>query len=66
MYVWLLVTKDKYELPLMVTDTAEEMAERLGIGVGTIETTISKAKHGILKHSRFAKVRIDEDFDDVG
>ena len=31
MVVWLRVTKDKYELPEYIADTAEELADMLGI-----------------------------------
>ena len=34
--LYLLVTKDKYQLPLAVADTAEELAQIVGVSAPTI------------------------------
>ena len=42
--LWMFVTKDEYELPLMVCDSVDELAKRLGKRPNTIYSAISKAK----------------------
>ena len=57
-HVYMLVTQDKYELPLMVADTATELARRLGISKCSVMSAICKAK----KTGRKCKyVRVDWD-----
>ena len=60
MRVFLLVTKDKYELPLMVCDSAEELARRVGVSPQTVWTCIWKAS----KAGRNCKYKV-VDIDDV-
>lgn len=39
------VTMDKYELPVLVADSAVELAEKLGCTPNNIYSSISHAKH---------------------
>jgi hypothetical protein len=48
-YLWLKISRDKYELPEAVADTAAELARMLGVG----KSAISKSKH------LYIKVRVD-------
>ena len=41
----MMVTKDKYELPLGVYDSIEEMAEKQGLKKSTIVTQLSRYKN---------------------
>ena len=59
MYVYMKVTKDKYELPLIVTDTVQEMAERCGTTVNVIRSLISHEKAG-RKTTCYKRVEIDD------
>lgn len=40
LYLW--VTSDKYELPLAVADSMEELARMAGVTVGTVTSSISR------------------------
>lgn len=60
MIVWLLVTKDKYELPLEIADSAGELAQKVGCSVNNIYSAVSHARHRG-HNSRFKKVEIEED-----
>ena len=63
MTLWLLVSRAKYELPLIVADSIETLAQKTGTSKATIRSGISKRKHlGI--RSRFARVDIEEDEDE--
>lgn len=60
-YLWLYVTPDKYELPIYVCDTAQELADKRGVSVSTVKT-------GALIHKRkgygnYIKVKLEEDKD---
>lgn len=35
--IWLKVTPDKYEFPLLIADTAQELANRMGISADTVK-----------------------------
>lgn len=52
-YLWLLVTKDKYELPLAVADTAKELAIMTGTTKNNIVSQISRGS----KKSMYRRVR---------
>lgn len=43
-YYWMMVTFDKYELPLIVADTVQELGELSGIKPKSIIEEISRAK----------------------
>lgn len=58
--VWLLVTHDKYELPIMIADTALEMAERLGCTENNIHSSRSHAKKDG-RWTPFRRVEIDDE-----
>ena len=44
MNIWLKVTNDKYELPVAVADSAEELAKLCGVKVNNIHSSRSHAK----------------------
>ena len=49
MFVWMAVTKDKYELPIAAADTAKELAEMIGRTPGTIGNAVSRFGKSIYK-----------------
>lgn len=53
--VIMMVTQDKYELPLLVTSTVDEMARLTGVKRATIYKSIGRG------NGRFYKVYIDEE-----
>lgn len=56
----MLVSNDKYELPLMIADSAAELSRRLHLSEGTVSSTIScDKKRGY--RCRYVKVEIDDD-----
>lgn len=52
------VTADKYELPLYIAETIEELSERYGISRSTIATSISREETGRNRGFKFAKVKL--------
>lgn len=52
-----MVSKDKYELPMAVTDTVKELSVMTGKSESAIRSGISKQKQGY--RSRFYKIETD-------
>lgn len=61
MNVYMVVSEDKYELPLALADTVDELAEIINVNSNSIFSALSKFKHGKIKFSRYVKVEIDDD-----
>ena len=59
MKLYLLVTQDELELPLIVADSVKELAVKCGCTENAISVGISYKKNG--GKSRFEKVEIDDD-----
>lgn len=59
-YLWMMVSMDKYELPLIVCDSAAELARRIGVPQVNIRSAISKAKNRGYR-CKYVKVAIDEE-----
>lgn len=43
-YIYMMVTRDKYELPLAVADTKKELADLLGVSPITIANSIARSR----------------------
>lgn len=59
-YLWLLVEADEYELPLVVADSARELAEKCGTTKHNVETFVSKKSSGRNRGTKYLKVRREE------
>ena len=59
MKLYLLVTQDELELPLIVADSLDELSTKCGCTKNAITAGISYKKNG--GKSRFEKVEIDDD-----
>lgn len=60
MILYLAVTADKYELPLMVTDNIQELAEKYKTTGNNIRSSISKGINGKCSGRKFVKVEVEE------
>jgi len=59
--LFLVVTTDKYRLPVMVCDSMEELAERAGVALSTVIKGVQKFNRG--KKTKYEVVWIEkEDF----
>lgn len=61
MYVWMKVTQDKYEHPVAVADSVQELSRITGDSVNSIRSWMSHYKSGRLKTRKFVKVNIGKD-----
>ena len=59
MKLYLEVTADKYELPLIVADSVKELAAKCGSNPNTIHKYFNHVKNGKIKRPRFIKVEVD-------
>lgn len=57
LYLW--ITQDKYQLPLAVSEHAEEVAKASGCKRDSVYSICSKAKRGKLERPRFIIVEVD-------
>lgn len=58
MTIYMITTRDEYELPVCVADTVRELSKKTGIPYRTITTAL------YLKIKGYARVEIEEDDDD--
>lgn len=62
--IWIGYAKEKPRLPVAIADSAEEMAERMGVTVSTVTVAWSRFWRGLTKSTRYAMVFIDREDDD--
>ena len=60
-FLWLAVTPDRYELPIMVCDTAEELGQKYGLSRNSIISNVKRKADGTRSGRKFVKVRIIEE-----
>lgn len=60
----MMVSSDKYELPLIVCDSAAELSRRVGVTEHTIYAQASRVKAGKQKFCHFIKLRVNMEDDD--
>ena len=59
--IWMMVTNDKYELPLAVADSRSELARLVGIKVNGIQKAMQRERQGkeVKSEHRFRKVEVE-------
>ena len=57
--LWMKITKDEYELPVAVAETAAELARMLNVSVDTIYSATSRRRNKGDK-TAFVKVEVEE------
>lgn len=61
MYIYMKVTSDKYELPLVIANSVAELAWMTGVSENTIKSAISHVESGRRKKSAYVRVKIEEE-----
>lgn len=61
MRLFMKITEDKYELPLIVTPNISELADKCGVTRNSIESEISRYYHGRIKSCKYRRVDVEED-----
>ena len=59
--VWVAYSKKHPYLPIAIADSAEELAEIVGVKTSTVEAMWSKFWRGKISRTRYAWVLIEED-----
>ncbi len=59
MVIWMSVSRDKYEHPIHIADSIEELAEKCGVTVNTIRSAISHAKKDE-RRCKYVKVEVED------
>lgn len=60
MVVYMEVTSDEYELPLIVCDNVEALSKKCNVTPSAIHSALSRFKRGDFKTCRYRKVEIDD------
>lgn len=58
MTVYIAVTADKFELPVAVADTAEELAQMLGVKAQSVRVGVWRYKNNVLRRTKYVAVNI--------
>lgn len=61
MKLYLCVTRDKYELPLAVAESQQELADMVGVQKNTIASALCKYRRGWSGWSIYHEVEVDDD-----
>ena len=59
--IWIGYAKEKPRLPVCVADSAEELAERMGVSVSTVCSAWSRFWRGQSKSTRYAMVFVEKE-----
>ena len=59
MTLYMEITQDKYQLPLIVADTPKELARLCGVNTQYIWTYLNHVKNGRIKKPKFIKVEVE-------
>lgn len=59
-HLYMAVTADRYELPISVRDTAEELGQTMGYTTASVYTALSRPKTGELRGFNIVKIADDE------
>lgn len=62
--VYMKVTKDRFELPIVVADSAYELARLCGVNVSTIMHSVSTQSKRIIKNSQYKRVWVSDSDDE--
>lgn len=60
MVIWMEVTRDRYEFPVLIADSGAELARLAGTTYGNV---LKAAHRKPKKRSRFVRVEVEEDED---
>lgn len=60
-YIYMKVSSDEYELPLVAADTLGELSRLTGASENCIKSAISHVKSGRRKRSIYVKVEIEDE-----
>ena len=55
-YIYMMVSGDKYQLPLCVADSAEELEEKVGVKKGTIYSSVLRWEKGQTKKTKYIRI----------
>ena len=60
MAIWLKVTKDKFEFPVEIGNSAADLARKTGVSPNTVISSYSRFIHGELKTCPYRRVEETE------
>lgn len=61
-YLWMEVTLDALELPIIVADSSMELARMANVEPRSIYKALSRYQKGVTKRCKYRKVPVEDDF----
>lgn len=61
MIIYMEITRDEYEFPIHIADSASELGKLCGVSRNCILSCVSKSKKGKIGKSRYVKVEVPDD-----
>lgn len=58
--VWMKVTKDRYELPLVIADSCKELAWKCGVDFSVVSRSAKRKFENPNSKGQYIKVEVDE------
>lgn len=55
-YIYMMVSDDKYEIPIYIADSAQELAEKVGVKKGTIYSSVLRWEKGQTKKTKYIRI----------
>lgn len=59
--IWMKVTKDKYEFPIVIADTCTELADKSGVSISTVFKNMNRKRKNLNIPREYVKVEVDDD-----
>ena len=59
--VWMMVTDDQYELPVILASNAQALADKAGTTKNNVVSLANKFRSGKIARSRFHRVKLDNE-----
>ena len=64
MTLWMEVSRDKYEHPIVIADSPQELAEKCGVKVHSIHSYMSHCRK-TNAHCKYVKVEVEDECQDL-
>lgn len=59
MKIWMKITQDEFELPLVIADSSVELAEMCGTTANSVTSIALRGRTGIIKNPSYVMVKVE-------
>lgn len=61
MKLYLYVSKDEYELPMVIADTPSELAQAIGVSISAVHNGLSRFRANKLSRGQYKVVEVEDE-----